>query len=162
MTPDTNEVLTVLAHKQDELWDRDARLFVKEKLPIPFAYIIWAHRKNTDVEMVELGAAPSDWPFEIVTQSTRMGGNPTAVVTVGMGTMLTLSQNEEDAQTLMSLSAGLKPTDLAGSRDHLISHLKTISSALPNRVMGAPIESDGKLGPMLDSGFDSSIVEGTQ
>lgn len=159
---DHDETLTTLAHKQDELWDKDAALFDSDSLSIPFAYVIWTHKKDADIERISLGPTPSDWPFEIVKESVRMGGNPTAVVTVGMGTMLSLSQNERDAQMLMSLSAGLRPTDIEESREHLISHLKTTSSEMPNRVMGAPVENDGTLGPRIDSGFDSSIVEGTQ
>ena len=162
MKPDTDEVLETLAHKQDELWDRDVKLFDIGELDVPFAYIIWTHKRTADVERIDLGPSPEDWPFEIVQNSIRMGGNPTAVVTVGMGTMLNLGQTEESAQTLLSLSAGLMPSDLAESREHLISHLKTVARSLPNRVMGAPVAHDGTLGSTTDSGFDSPIVEGIQ
>ena len=159
---EAEEVLLSLAHTQDELWVRDSALFKTGGLDVPCAYIIWTYRQDADVERIPLGPTPAAWPVEIVTESARRGGNPTAVVTLGLGTMLNLPPSEENAQILMSLSAGLKPADVANSREHLISHLKTTAQSMPNRVMGAPIESDGTLGQLLDSGFDSPIVEGVQ
>ena len=162
MNDGKDALLTSLAHMQDRLWDVDSLNFERCTLHVPFAYIVWSSRGYEQVEKVPLGNAPADWLAELASKSSQLGGNPSAVVMVGMGTMLALSGNARDAQTLMSISAGLMPTEVEGAESCLISHMKTAAGSLPDRVMGAPVRSDGTLGPLLDSGFDSPIVEGIQ
>ena len=161
MSEARDQVLMALAHAQDSAWERDAKLFDERKLELPTAYIVWAWPDGgSSVEAVSIGQDPAAWPFELVRQSTNMGGDATAFMTVGMGTMVSLERGNQGAETLMSLSAGLRVSDIPEAREHLISHLKTIHTSLPNRVMGAAVQDDGKLGPVVDSGFGGAIVDG--
>ena len=125
MNDDKDALLTSLAHMQDRLWDVDSLNFERCTLHVPFAYIVWSSGGYEQVEKVPLGNAPADWLAEIASKSSQLGGNPSAVVMVGMGTMLALSGNARDAQTLMSISAGLMPTEVEGAESCLISHMKT-------------------------------------
>ena len=154
----TSNMLSALAEVQDRLWGKDAEMFCFGELDLPVGYLVWTG-PTTRLSRFPLGPAPSKWPVEIFEKSTRSRHSPTAVVTVGMGTMLSLKQTEEDAQTLLSLSAGLNPSDVEGARPHLISHLKTTSPKLPDRVIGAPLDEEGDLGALVDSGFTAAIVD---
>ena len=146
--------LATLAYTQDDFWEKDAARFNEGDLLVPFAYLMWALDDSVDTEILELGDTPREWPFEITKTMRKRGGMDSlaAVTTVAMGTMLTLSPNEKDAQTMLSVANGVPPSAIPGSRDHLISHMKVIAGN-SERVIGAPLLDDGHLGGRIDSGY---------
>ena len=148
------DVLASLAYAQDDFWDRDVELFNEGSLAVPLAYLMLAWNGAIESEPVDLGDSPDKWPFEITKTMRKRGGMDSlaAVTTVAMGTMLTLSPNEKDAQTMLSVANGVPPSAIPGSRDHLISHMKVIAGN-SERVIGAPLLDDGHLGGRIDSGY---------
>ena len=150
------EHLAVLAHKQVDLWDADSSRY--PDIGVPFAYIMWAYGRDVEVARVELGEDPADWPFEIANSSRRLGGEPSAVTTVAMGTMIVLEANEDDAKSLLSVANGVPPSALPGTREHLISRMRTAGSDGLGRIIGAPVLDDGCLGSHTDSGYTDLVV----
>ena len=159
MSENNDDTLAMLAQKQDDLWEQDTARFSDGSLEVPFAYIMWAYRTGVDVSKVSLGSDTSVWPYEIVQASVKLGGNATAVMTVGMGTVVRFSQTEKDAQSLLSISNGVPPSELPGARLHLVSHMKTVVSGLPERIVGAAVTDTQGLEDTVDSGFTSCVVQ---
>lgn len=152
------DVLASLAYAQDDFWDRDVELFNEGSLAVPLAYLMLAWSGAIESETVDLGDSPDKWPFEI-TKAMRgrgLSGSVAAITTVAMGTMLTITPNEEGAKTMMSVANGVPPSAIPGSRDHLISHMKVMAGD-SERVLGAPLLDDGALGERVDSGYTDIV-----
>jgi hypothetical protein len=155
----SEQKLTRLAEEQDNLWLADSQLFSESKLPIPLAHLIWEHKGAVDRDTMTLGGDPAEWMQEVVSGAASLGGDIDAVILVGLGAMKAFEETDEDAQNLMSLSAGLSVTDLPDVKTHLVSHMKTTKLSLPDRVIGAPVTEGCVLGDLIDSGYSSIILE---
>ena len=153
--------IATLGHKQNDLWDADLVALEGGDLGVPFAYLMWVEGMSvTDVSVLRVGLVGNkqSWSKQIVSAVAQAGVYPDAVITVGMGTMLSLSETEEDAKTLLSINNGVRPTEIPGAPDYLISHLKTGKDS-PDRVVGIEILDDGSTGTTMDSGFNNPILE---
>lgn len=163
---DQENVLASLAYAQDDFWDRDVERFKSGELSVPLAYLMETWDGIVESREVGLGGSPDKWPFEITKAMQRGGlsGSVAAVTTVAMGTILMLEPNEEDAKTMLSLANGVPPSAIPGSRDHLISHMKVISTEInygnSERVLGAPLLDDGELGDRVDTGYTDIVERG--
>jgi hypothetical protein len=147
--------------------DRDETLFTRGVLDTPLAYALWADLKEGDVFVAEhrLGPDTEEWPEEVADWISMFGffypsHEFDGLITVGVGSVRTLDDTEEGAQSLMCIHAGLSVSDLPGSSKHLVSSLKTSSSSSPDRILAAPIlnvthmrNADKRvLGERIDSG----------
>lgn len=156
--------VAAIAHQQDTLFDEDLADYESGELNVPFAYLVWSSADSkpspTSVTKVPLGQKKL-WGIRIARVISEVGSMPDAVITMGMGTIRSIGNNEEDALALLSVGNGVSPADLPGAREYLVSHLKT-GADIPTRVVGVEVLEDGSLGDRIDSGFNSAIVESKQ
>ena len=156
--------VAAIAHRQDTLFNEDLVDYENGDLKVPFAYLVWGTETRASnggpITRIPLGQRTL-WGLRIARAISEAGSMPDAVITMGMGTIRSIGNNEEDALALLSVGNGVSPADLPGAREYLVSHLKT-GADIPTRVVGVEILEDGSLGDRIDSGFNSAIVESKQ
>jgi hypothetical protein len=168
-------VMDLLCSKQDELWERDAKLFEDQELDPPLGYALWAFPDMDEVVVAEtrLGPDPQEWEKEVARWMDVLGAffpstDFHGLITVGIGSVKGLEDTEEDAQNLMCIHAGLKVSDLPGASKHLICSLQVEGDSGASRLLAAPILDipdispfelrKSRLGELLDSGSCPVVV----
>jgi hypothetical protein len=150
------------ADVQDSDWARAAEEYGLGTLEVPKGTVI---KVAVDSEIITVSFALSKnqkrWSSQVMEVSKRITGNGEVVagaIVLGMGCVLNTKDPEEGSVALFSMANGVRPSELPGSSEHLISHMILRDENGFDRVVAAPVLEDGSLGAVVDTGYSNTVV----
>ena len=161
VTGEAHDYLMYAGVQNDE-WDRAAKEYELGTLDVPRGVVM---KVAEDGEVIAVSFALSKdqrrWTSQFMDVSKRVtsGGELVAgVIALGMGSVLKTKNPEEGSIALFSMANGVRPSELPGSSEHLISHMVLRDENGLERVVSAPVLEDGELGLTVDTGYSTSVV----